>query len=207
MKFILTDFHFSEIIKKGYDLNMIFLLRLISDQADLSALVKESAKIDALHHSLIRKGLITEDDKLTTQGTELLTFMDTKAPGKLIRKKIDETAFAQWWKEFPGSSNFVHKGVTFSGDRGLKKSESDCRVKFNAIVAEGEYTAQELIDAMKYDVWQKKEMSVKTGVNKLQYLQNSLTYLNQRSYEGFMDQIKSGHKPTETPTPFNGTDI
>lgn len=180
-------------MKKSYSLDHIFLLRLVSENADLSALLAGSAKIATLHQSLIRKGLITETgDKITTIGTELLVFMDTKAPGKIVRRKVDDSAFSLWWKAFPGTDTFTHKGKTFSGSRSLRTSHDDCRVKFDKILLEGEYTANDLIESMKYDVLQKKEVSVKTGVNKLTYLQNSLTYLNQRSYEPFIELIKKG---------------
>lgn len=208
MKFNLTCFHFEEIVKKGYSLDHIFLLRLLNEQIDLSALLKESAKIAALHHSLIRKGLVTEnDDKLTTAGIELLVFMDSKAPGKLMRRKVDESSFSEWWKAFPGTNNFEHKGKTFTGDRSLRTNESECRLKFDKILLEGEYTARKVIDAMKYDIFQKKEMSVKTGVNKLTYLHNSLTYLNQRDYEPFIELIKQGKTITSSEPEYDGINI
>ncbi len=65
-------------------------------------------------------------------------------------------------------------------------------MKFEKIIIEGDYTAEELIEALKYDVVQKKEASFKTGNNKLSYMQNSLTYLNQRSFEPFIELIKKG---------------
>jgi CRISPR/Cas system CSM-associated protein Csm2 small subunit len=54
---------------------------------------------------------------------------------------------------------------------------------------EGDYTAQQLIEALKYEILQKKEASSKTSVNKLAYMQNSLTYLNQRTFEPFMELL------------------
>jgi hypothetical protein len=208
MNIKLSPNHFKELIIKGLSLDHIFLLRLINEQADLSALLKESAKISALHNSLIRKGLVTEnDDKITTTGVELLVFMDSKAPGKLMRRKVDDSAFSIWWKEFPGTNNFTHNRKTFTGDRGLRTNESECRLKFDKILLEGEYTAQEIIDATKYDIFQKKEMSVKTGVNKLTYLHNSLTYLNQRDYEPFIELIKQGHKIINSEPEYDGVNI
>ena len=65
-------------------------------------------------------------------------------------------------------------------------------IKFDKILLEGEHSAQILIDALKFDILNKRENSLKTGINKLTYLQNSLTYLNQRSYEGSIDLIQQG---------------
>ena len=209
MKWNLTPFHFKELILKGYSLDQMFLLKMLHEQLDISDLVKESAKIAALQQSLIRKGLITEtEDKLTTLGTELLVFMDSKESKKIERKKTDTSKFDEWWKEFPSTDTFEHKGKLFSGCRNLRQGKDDCRVKFDKILLEGEYSAQILIDALRFDILNKKENSLKTGTNKLTYLQNSLTYLNQRSYEGSIDLIQQGIVIDESfETRRSGTDI
>jgi len=209
MKWNLTPFHFKELILKGYSLDQMFLLKMLHEQLDISDLVKESAKIAALQQSLIRKGLIIEtEDKLTILGTELLVFMDSKEPKKIERKKTDTSKFDEWWKEFPSTDTFKHKDRVFSGCRSLKQDKDNCRIKFDKILLEGEHSAQTLIDALKFDVLNKKENSLKTGVNKLTYLQNSLTYLNQRSYEGFIELIQQGTEIDEFSENYrSGTDI
>jgi len=50
-------------------------------------------------------------------------------------------------------------------------------------------------------------MSVKTGNNKLSYMQNSLTYLNQRSYEPFIELMNEGVVIQESNNVQYGTDI
>jgi len=186
----------------------MFLLKMIHEQSDVSELVAESAKIAALYQSLKRKGLITEsEDKITTMGTELLVFLETKDPGKIVKKKVDTSIFEEWWKAFPGTDTFTHKGKAFSGSRSMRVSKDDCRIKFDKILLEGEYTAQDLIEALKFDVLQKKEASVDQGKNKLTYMQNSLTYLNQRSYEPFIELLKEGAVIVETQPVKRGVDI
>ena len=54
---------------------------------------------------------------------------------------------------------------------------------------------------------QKKENSLKTGVNKMTFMQNSLTYLNQSTFEPYIELIKEGQKIQEAPQTFKGTDI
>ena len=76
----------------------------------------------------------------------------------------------------------------------MRRSREDCRIKFNKILAEGDYNAQQIIDATSLDIFLKKEASVKTGDNKLTFLQNSFTYLTQRSYEPFIEMIQTGIK-------------
>ena len=207
MKLNLTAFHFRELITKSYSLDHIFLLKMIHEQFDVSDLVKESTKIAALYQSLIRKGLITEEaDKLTILGTELLVFMDSKEPKKIERKKVDDSKFKEWWKEFPKNNTFTYKGQIFTGDRSIRVSEADCRIKFDKIVAKGEHTADELITAMKVHVHRMKEESIKKQVNKFTYLHNSLTYLNQGDFENFIGETINEEDEEEIKT-FRGTDI
>ena len=161
-------------------------------------------KLDALYFSLIRKGLITEDEKLTIQGKELLTFISSDKKTKIIKHKAPSEQFEEWWKSYPGTDTFTHKGKTFRGSRTLRQAKEDCKLKFNKILLEGEYTHTQLIDALNYDVLQKKEMSVIQNSNKLTYMQNSLTYLNQRSFEPYIELVKSGIKVKEYEEPNGG---
>lgn len=207
MKLNLSPWHFEELIKKSYSLDHIFLLKLVHENYDISSLSKDSMRIAALEQGLVRKGLITEEGALTTIGVELLVFLDSKEQTKLIKKK-STSDFELWYKEFPGTDTFTYKGKTFSGSRSLRQNPIDCRLKFDKILLEGEYTAQELIDALKFDVLQKKEASLKENTNKLKYMQNSLTYLNQRSYEPYIELIREGITIKEAPKPSGGsTDI
>lgn len=208
MNLKITPYHFEEIIKKGYSLDVIFLLKLIEQQFDIQPLCEGSAKIAALQQTLIRKGLISESDqKITTQGQELIKFIETKEATKIVKLKPVTTEFEDWWKVYPGTDTFKHKGKSFSGSRSLRQNKEECRIRFNKILLEGEYTAADLISALQFDVNQKKENSVKSGTNKLTYMQNSLTYLNQRSYEPFIELIKEGAQVQETPEVVGGTDI
>ena len=208
MNLKLTPYHFEELIKKSYSLDLIFLLKLIEEQYDISALTQDSMKIAALHQALVRKGLITEtEDKLTTMGQELIKFIETKESKKIVKKKPATTEFEEWWKAYPGTDTFKHKGKSFTGARSLRQNKDECRLKFDKILLEGEYTAAELTEALKFDVAQKKENSVKTGTNRLTFMQNSLTYLNQRSYEPFIELIKEGAQVEEAPKIVGGTDI
>lgn len=207
MKLTVSPQHFEEIIKKAYSLDLIYLLKLINDEYDISAL-RKSMKIDMLYQTLIRKGLITDnDDKLTTLGKELIAYMETKSSTKLAKKKVPSEEFDEWWKTYPGTDTFNHCNKHFMGSRSLRQNKDECKLKFNKILLEGDYTAKDLIDALKYDVLQKKDNSVKNGTNKLSYMQNSLTYLNQRSYEPYIELIKEGQTQQESTGPVGSTDI
>lgn len=209
MNLKITPYHFEELIKKSYSLDVIYLLKLIEQQMDVQPLCEGSMKIAALYQTLIRKGLIsTTDEKITTEGIELLRFIETKEATKIIKRKPDTTQFEEWWKAYPGTDTFTHKGKKFTGSRSLRRDKDECRLRFDKILLEGEYTAAQLTEALEFDVLQKKENSVKTGTNRLAYMQSSNTYLNQRSYEPFIELIKEGGKVIEeAPKPTGGTDI
>jgi hypothetical protein len=208
MKLTVTPQQFEELIKKGYNLDVIFLLRLIDEQYDVSPLCEGSMKIGSVYHSLIRKGLITNDDKLTTPGKDLLEFMNTKGGARIIKKKPATTDFEEWWKSYPGTDSFEYKGKTFKGTRAIRKGKDECRLKFDKIILEGEYTATQLIEALNYEILQKKESSISTNSNRLTFMQNSVTYLNQRAFEAYIELINDGAKINIAPQkPTGGTDI
>lgn len=215
-----TPVHFEEIIKKGYSMDQIVLLTWIQEKLDLTDLLNcGSPKISALYQSLNRKGLINNDATISTLGEELLTYINTENPPKLLRRKPIEkktvvethtsSDFDRWWDAYPATNTFNHKGIQFDGDRSLRAKKDDCRVKLNKILAEGEYTIDEMIKALEFEVLQKKEASVKERTNKLKYMQNSLTYLNQYTYESFIDLIRKGVQVKETSqvSSRGGTDI
>ena len=193
MKITIHPEKFLEIIKTSYSLDIIYLLKLIEQNYDISELCKESVKINVLYNTLIRKGLITEtEDKLTILGTELLEFIESKSSTKFKKKKFENDGFDSWWDTYPGTDKFEYKGKSFPATRALRANKDECRTKFNKILLEGDYTSEQLIEALKYDVQSKKDNSISTGNNKLSFMQNSLTYLNQRTFEPFIEIIKEG---------------
>ena len=193
MKLTIHPEKFLEIIKTSYSLDIIYLLKLIEQNYDISELCKESVKINVLYNTLIRKGLITEtEDKLTVLGTELLEFIESKSSTKFKKKKFENDGFDSWWDTYPGTDKFEYKGKSFSATRALRANKDECRTKFNKILLEGDYTSEQLVEALKYDVKSKKENSISTGTNNLTFMQNSLTYLNKKTFEPFIEIIKEG---------------
>lgn len=114
-----------------------------------------------------------------------------------------ESAFEKWWKAYPATDIFEHKGKKFIGSRGFRTKKEECRTKFNKILDEGDYSEADLIRALEYEVMIKKETSVKEGENKMRYMQSTLPYLNQRTFENFVDISKQPIKPSTG----SGTDI
>lgn len=196
MKFNVTPSHFEQLLKQSYSLDHIFLLKLIEANIDIQPLTDGSMKIAGLYQSLVRKGLVSDVTQQITQvGRELLTFADSeiKKPMKKLKQKTSD--FDAWWNVFPSTDNFEYNGKRFSGSRGLKRNREECRIKFNKILAEGDYTTDDIVQATLLDIFLKKEASVKNGDNRMSYIQNSFTYIAQRSFEPFLEMIKTGINP------------
>lgn len=204
----LTLFHFKELQKNGFNLDMIFMLKLAEEGYDIIEISKGNAKLEIVCQGVYRKGLISQDHKITTVGKNILAFLKEEAPKeKMVKVKVVNEDFEKWWKAYPGTDTFEHKGKKFSGSRSLRTDKENCKLRFNAILAEGEYSVDELVTALEFDVLQKKENSVKTGMNKITFMQNSLTYLNQRTFEPFIELVKEGISVVESNKPVGGTDI
>lgn len=200
MNLNITPYHFEQIVKSGFTLDMVYFLKLIETGVDVSALC-ELPKVDVLCQSVKRKGLVTEDFKITLIGKSILGLLDEEGTPelKLKKTKIKSDDFESWWKAYPGTDTFTHKGQSFTGTRSMRVKKDDCKSKLNAIIAEGEYKIEELIAALEFEVLQKKENSIKAKANKLTFMQNSLTYLNQRTFEPFIELIKAGVKIEDSP--------
>lgn len=198
--------HFQELIRKGYSLDHIYLLSLIHNEEDISSLL-EDPKMEYLHQTIIRKGLLSEVGIVTIKGKELLDFIENEQSISLPKKeiKLKKLEFDEWWKIFPSNNKFSHKGKSFAATRALKVKQEDCKKQFNKLVNDQEFTAREIIEATKIDVLLKKEESVKRGENKLTYLQNSYTYLKQKSFQGFIELIDNLEEDKAIFD--NGTDI
>ena len=207
MNIKLTFSHFEELLKSGYNLDMLFFVMLVEDGADVDEMIKDSTKIQVIYQSVRRKGLLSETNKVTTLGKQMLALLNEEKGAKMPKRKKTDTDFDRWWTHYPGTDTFTYKGESFTGTRGMRVKKEECRIKFDNILSEGEYTAQELLAALEYEILQKKENSIKTKVHRLTFMQNSLTYLNQRSFEPFIELIREGKIIKESAEPFRGTDI
>lgn len=182
--------NFQACINQGLSLDHIYILH-ISKICDLSTL--KSSKLVAIIKALQRKNLLTDKYELTIEGQQYESLWNSEeiVELKLVNKKLKDEAFEKWWLCYPGTDTFEYKGQRFAGTRGLRVKKDECCIKFNKILAEGEYTVEQLIQALEYELQQKKENSIKQKANKLSFMQNSLTYLNQRTFEPFIELINS----------------
>jgi len=170
---------FKELIEKGLSLDLLYVLQKVREGIKI-----EGGKIDNLLITLERKGYIL-GGAITLEGAKLL---DTLGDTKVSMKKAEDP-FEKWWKAYPGTSEFEYKNRKFPGTRALRLKKEDCRVKFEKIIKEG-ITAEDMHKALEKEVQQKKDESLRTGQNKLAFMQNTLTYLNQRTFEPYIELIK-----------------
>ena len=190
MNIIITPFQFGEIIKQQYSLDHIAILKLVNDNIELGEMIEGSKRFAALYQSAIRKGILTEDGSAVSNvGKELLQYLEDRKEEKSFVRKKESSDFDSWWGIFPPTDNFVYEDIKFTGCRNLRLNKEECRLKFERLVSDGLYTAEEIIEATRYDVLQKMRESVRKKSNKLTYLQNSLTYLRQHSFESFIELI------------------
>ena len=204
----LTFSHFEKLHNAGYNLDHVYLLLNIEAGVDTQQLCSTSPKMKALYQGIYRKGLITDEGELKLTGKELIKFVNEEITEESRpKRKKTSSDFELWWKAYPGTDTFVHQDKRFTGTRALKAKKDDCKIKFEKIMEEGEYTVDEMIAAVEYEVLQKKNNSVKEKTNKLSFMQNSLTYLNQRTFEPYIELIRAGIKLVEPQTNTGGTDI
>lgn len=198
--FNLTIEGFKQLQTYGIDLNHLFILECLSEGTDV-ANHTSSSKVEAWKQNLYRKSLITENGEVTILGKELLTTLSSNgSPREVvqrIRNKGDDD-FEMWWKFYPTTDMFEWKGRKFDGSRGLRQRKEECRKKFNEILLEGEHSAEDLSRALMREIRLKKEQSLKDNENKMKYMQNSATYLNQRTYENFIHPKKDVAESNDT---------
>ena len=200
--------HFKELLTKGYNLDVVFLLQMVERGESIKEFCNGTPKLEVLLQTIIRKQLITDDEKLTLEGKSIIAFINSDCSTEIPKQERKDNDFDRWWKAYPATDTFKHKGKTFTGDRALRVKKDDCKVKIKKIIAEGEYGIEQMIGALEYEIIQKKENSIKTNSNKLSFMQNSLTYLNQRTFEPFIELIKDGFKVNEKePTNYDGVNI
>jgi hypothetical protein len=187
MKLDITDTHFIELQKKGITMDMVLILSWLNQNLSITHIKEGSKKIDAIYKTMVRKDLISPDtDDLTRLGMEVITFIGNKTNKTFLKPKVESSEFDEWWSIFPPNDKFEVKGKKFGPTRAFKTKKDDCRTLFNKLILDEKFTAEEIINATKYDINLKKDRSYTTGSNQLKYLQNSYTYLYQKTFDGFV---------------------
>lgn len=204
----LTSVAFDQLLQLGLDLNHLYILEGLQEEAGQSLHIT-SAKLLGWRQTLERKGYIDIKGSITEDGKKLLLEIGTGSTVTLKRikrqrREVIMTSFDSWWMAYPATDTFEYKGKAFRGTRALRTSKLECTIKFGAIISQGEYTVEEMIAALEEEKKYKMIDSLNTGKNKMSYFQNSATYLNQRTFESWIELIRApqiDHKIIENSAP------
>jgi DNA-binding MarR family transcriptional regulator len=191
-----------EILHLGLEINHIVVLSKLLDRE----ILPEHPKVGAWIQTLERKGYIDKSFNVTTAGCDVITALKEKKTEikKQLKPSINvNDAFERWWKAYPATDTFIHKGKRFIGSRSFKNSKDKCKALLAKILIEGKYTIDQLIDALEEEIKLKKDKSVKENKNNMMYMKNTHAYLFQREFEGFIEAKKTpiideSTAPTET---------
>lgn len=188
------EFSFFETISElGLTLDHIFILSFIKNNTIEGLKDKKTQKVKGILNTLKRKNIIDDKGNINSGYIDFANaFVTEKIDYQKLVNKVKETNireeddFEIWWETYPKTDSFSHQGIKFAGNRALRQSKADCKAKFKLLLMEG-YSVDKLIKALKTEVAQKMAASVRTRTNKLSFMQNTLTYLNKRTFDSYID--------------------
>jgi hypothetical protein len=201
--FNIQTFEFIELISSGISLDQIYLLELAEKNADLQELLKDNLQGLGSLQALVRRGYII-DGAISEAGQKLLNYI-REAAGPTVRLKkrasMSEDEFETFWQAYPATDTIViNDRIVMKGTRALRKGDKqDLRVKLSKILLEGKYSLEDIIRALRFEVKQKVDESLKKKENKLSFMQNISSYINQRTFEAYIEISKlkdSGSTPS-----------
>jgi len=207
--FTLTIEQFAQVIELGVPLEALFVMECII-QGTNPALHIKSQRLGGITQLLTRKNYLSKEGTITPLGKK---FYDTLRCGgmelEIAVKEIKDqsnSSFEVWWKVFPATDGFEYRGQKFEKTRALRTGESVCRILFEKNSTTTAYTAEQIIEATKAHLELVKRQSIKTGTNKMSFINNSQTYLRNRIYEAFMGEKTESDKTEVTGySPINST--
>jgi hypothetical protein len=162
-----------------------FVLYCISNNLDWYKQIKED-RIGTIQY-LTRRKFITSDMQITETGKKLLE-------GQLVVKKTKKALnsqeqlqewqenFAEFWKLFPASDKYRHWKRT----RALRVNKTRAFKYFCDILDRGEYSYEQIRNALKADIKAKEDSSVIE--NQFKYMQAITSWLNKGIFEGYISE-------------------
>lgn len=200
---------FKQLVEEGYDMNMLYLLSLNSEE--LKGI--SNMKIRGWVATCVRKQLLTEEYKITLEGKRLLDVQNgvIQSSTRDVTKDEIKSKFEEWWSIYPATDYFEHKGITFQGTQAKKiyknsgGKSGNCWDNWRTIINEGKHTPDDIIRATKFHIETAKELSVKRKENQLTYIPNSERYLRVHSFAPYVElskQQKQINKPIDNTNTF-----
>lgn len=174
-------------------LNLSHLWLLISIQDKIAVDVPAS-----ILATLERKNMVLNGN-LTNQGLQVLEkfykpeTIDMETAKKELKKaKTDyNILFLEWWTKYPVGNTWKDEttGRIWKGTRGFRVKQDDCEKLYLKALAEGT-KHEDMLNAIDYELKEKKVESKRTGQNKLDYMVNTHSYLLNKLYLNFIEMIK-----------------
>jgi len=97
---------------------MLCFITLVEEGNDVDVMCTDDAKMKMLYQTVRRKGLLSESNKITIVGKEVLSFLNEKIEEpKIPKKKKTDSDFDKWWMTYPGTDTFTYKSQSFTGRR------------------------------------------------------------------------------------------
>lgn len=134
----------------------------------------------------IQRWLEKNNNKKDHNIQQLDTFITEKTETTNKKHKFDE-----FWMLFPSSDEH---GV-YKKTRVLKAAKDGCRKKYNSLIVEG-YKHEDIIRALRYEIKFRKDSS--NNGNKMTYMKNSLTWLNQKEFEVILETMSDDEEDNST---------
>jgi hypothetical protein len=132
------------------------------------------------------------------------TYEHWKSVNKKSKKSLEYSEeFEEWWNTFPASAKFEYRGQLFKGTRALRDKKEEAYPLY--IEACKNYTAGQLLNALKCELADRKEESFNKSDNKLMYMKATSAYLRSKRYEIWIDEQLPESR--ENITDYNGLDI
>lgn len=165
---------------------------------------------------LVRKNFMLEDGKLTEEGKklyELLSDPDFSSSSVNIKKEIKkvkaeyDARFLEWWTSYPASDAFTKNNMFFPGTRSFRVNKDSCQKKYIDILNGGDTTHEEMVKVIKYIVYLKQKETYNPSDNKMRFIQNTETFLNQGSFYGYIEMMKADKKWNEYKQEDNSNNI
>ena len=154
---------------------------------------------------VIPKALLLSLPNLIT----LKDFLDATGEKKERAKTApaaDDKGFAEFWKNYPATPTFRHKGMNFRGSRTLRSNYGPCQnLYLKALDERPDITPELMLKALQIQLTMAKDESVDKGVNKLDHWNGLEVYLRQGKFEPFLEMAAEDDQPLQADRDFSAT--
>ena len=173
----------ARLIDLRLDINALFVIHLLLKGLDPIRI--GHPKVGSWMQNLKRRGFVSKDRDEVTLAGKLLYRMIKEDKDEELFVKVD-ASFDEWWKVYPATDMFEHRGKQFTGGQKKNLKKAQCKLIFERYVNEGKFTAEEIIEGTRYHMEVVKDLSIQKRDNQMRFVPNSLRYLNELVFEPYV---------------------